>query len=333
MFNTLLIIGIGSIGKRHIENFQKYFKTIDVVDTRLDRINHVKKKYNIKTGYLNYNNALNSQKYNAVVIATPPNSHLKIVELCEKKNTPVFIEKPLGMNTKGWNDIARKFKKKKLVSYVGFCHRHINFTKEVKKILDTKVLGKICGVNARWGSYLPDWHPWENYRSFYMAKKDQGGGALYDECHGIDLMRYFFGEISEVSAFVGNTSKLKISSDDSAFLNLKMKKGFFAQINFDLYSRYPRISFEIICSKGTIIWDRVECQIKIFNSKKKKWKIRKYNKTDLMDMYPIQAKFFCDLLKKRKKATVDIIDGLKTQKIINASFLSNKIRKTVKIKT
>ena len=52
-----------------------------------------------------------------------------------------------------------------------------------------------------------------------------------------------------------------------------------------------------------------------------------------MDMYPIQAKFFCDLLKKRQKATVDIIDGLKTQKIINASFLSNKIRKTVKIKT
>ena len=42
-----------------------------------------------------------------------------------------------------------------------------------QKILDTKVLGKICGVNARWGSYLPDWHPWENYRSLHGKKRSR----------------------------------------------------------------------------------------------------------------------------------------------------------------
>ena len=99
---------------------------------------------------------------------------------------------------------------RRLISQVA-CLHFAPTHKALENLIHTKVLGKICGVNARWGSYLPDWHPWENYRSFYMAKKDQGGGALYDECHGIDLMRYFFGEISEVSAFVGNTSKLKIS--------------------------------------------------------------------------------------------------------------------------
>ena len=333
MLQSLLIIGTGSIGKRHIENFQKYFKIIDIAETRADRINDVKKKFNIRMSYFDFRDALKSHNYNAVVIATPPNSHFQIVKECEKKNISVFIEKPLGMDVKGWSNLAKKFKKKRLVSYVGFCHRHINFTKKVKKILNSKILGKICGVNARWGSYLPDWHPWEDYKSFYMAKKNQGGGALYDECHGIDLIRFFFGEVLATSAFVGNTSKLKISSDDSAFLNLKMKKGFFVQINFDLYSRFPRISFEIVCSKGTIIWDRVDCSIRIFNSHKKKWKIIRYNKKDLMDMYSIQAKFFYDLLKKRKKTNLDIIDGLRTQKIINASFLSNKTGRTIKIKT
>ena len=78
------------------------------------------------------------------------------------------------MDVKGWSNLAKKFKKKRLVSYVGFCHRHINFTKKVKKILDSKILGKICGVNARWGSYLPDWHPWEDYKKFLYGKKKSG---------------------------------------------------------------------------------------------------------------------------------------------------------------
>jgi predicted dehydrogenase len=331
MLNNLLVIGTGSIGKRHIENFKKYFKNIDIADTRIDRLNEVKKKFKIRKYFRNYKKALISENYKAAVISTPPNSHLRIAAECEKKNISVFIEKPLGMNEKGWKSLANKFKKKNLISYVGFCHRHINFTKEAKRILDSKKIGKICGANIRWGSYLPDWHPWENYRTYYMAKKNQGGGALYDECHGIDLLRYFLGEISEVSALVGNTSELKISSDDSAFLNLKMKKGFYAQINFDLYSRFPRVSFEIIGSKGTVIWDRVECTLKIFTAKSKKWKIKNYSKKDLMNMYLSQAKYFYQLLKKKKNSLPDIEDALKTQKVIDAGFLSNKLKKSIKI--
>lgn len=331
MFNNLLVIGTGSIGKRHIENFQKYFKNIDIVDTRVDRLNETQRKFKIRNCFSNYKKALASEKYKAAIISTPPNSHLSIATECEKKNVSVFIEKPLGMNQSGWKSLASKFKQKKLINYIGFCHRHINFTKEVKKIIDSKQIGKICGANIRWGSFLPDWHPWEDYRSYYMAKKNQGGGALYDECHGIDLLRYFLGEISEVSALVGNTSQLKISSDDSAFLNLKMKKGFYVQINFDLYSRYPRVSFEIIGSKGTIIWDRVECCIKVFTSKSKKWKIKQFSKRDLMNMYPAQANYFYKLLKKNKIPVVNIEDGLKTQKVIDASFLSSKKRKSIKV--
>ena len=100
MLQSLLIIGTGSIGKRHIENFQKYFKIIDIAETRADRINDVKKKFNIRMSYFDFRDALKSHNYNAVVIATPPNSHFQIVKECEKKKYISLHRKTTGNGCK-----------------------------------------------------------------------------------------------------------------------------------------------------------------------------------------------------------------------------------------
>ena len=78
------------------------------------------------------------------------------------------------------------------------------------------------------------------------VKKEQGGGALMDESHGLDLMRYLFGEVDSVYAVVSNYSNLELTSDDCAFLTLKFKDKILSQINFDLVARYPRINLEIV---------------------------------------------------------------------------------------
>ena len=85
-----------------------------------------------------------------------------------------------------------------------------------------------------------------------MAKKEQGGGALLDESHGIDLIRYFFGEVREVFAIVDKTSKLEISSDDHALLTLRMNDENLVQINFDLVARVPSCKMEVTAEKGTL---------------------------------------------------------------------------------
>jgi len=179
---------------------------------------------------------------------------------------------------------------------------------------------------------LPDWHPYEDYRSFYMSKKSQGGGALMDESHGIDLLRYLFGEIKSVYADVKNISELELSSDDAALLTLEFKNGINCHANFDLISRYPRVNIEIIGSKGNIIWDRIDPEIKIYSSIEKKWRVQKFKKEDTLSMYNNQAKFFVHLLSSRKiKNFLDIDDAMKTQNIIDKSFLSSKKMKKIKL--
>ena len=125
-----------------------------------------------------------------------------------------------------------------------------------------------------------------------MSKKEQGGGALLDESHGLDLVRFFLGEVKNVFALVKNISDLEITSDDTSFLTLETYDNSLVQINFDLTSRSPRISFELVLTEGILIWDRIEHKIKIFDSKTKEWNEEIFKFEDMMQMYEDQAKYF-----------------------------------------
>ncbi len=326
----LLVVGAGSIGKRQVSNFENFF-SIDIADIRKDRILEAKKNYKINKSFSDFRNAFKTEKYDAVAITVPPHLHLTVAKLAVKNNCSLFIEKPLGMNSKGWLKVYNDCKKKKLTNYVAYCHRFIPYLVRLKKLLNDKVIGKIYCAHLRWSSYLPDWHKYEDYRNFYMSKKSQGGGSLLDDSHGIDLVRFLLGEVNTINSIIANNSELQMTSDDSFFATLKMKNKTIVQMSFDLFSRTPRIYIELTGQKGTIIWDRVSHQIKIFDKKSNKWKIEKYDLNSLMSMYPKQAKYFYDCLIKKKKNFNNIYEALKTQRVIDSGFKSSLREKVVKI--
>jgi len=328
---SILVSGVGSIGKKHIENFSKLFDCVDIVDINSNRIKEVTSKYKVRNHFKKTSEALSSQKYDAVVVAAPPHVHKEIATEVIKKKTNLFIEKPLGMHADGWEKLHQECEKNNLISYIGYCHKFIPYTTKLKQFMEKKIIGDVVHATMRWGSYLPDWHSWEDYKDFYMSKKDQGGGALMDESHGIDLVRFIIGEIDKVGAMVDNTSDLKMTSDDIALLILKMKNKSLVQINFDLSSRTPRINFEIVGKEGIIIWDRVENNLKIYTTNTKKWELIKFSKEDMLQMYPIQAQHFYDCIYNKQKPLTNIKDAILTQKIIDAAFKSNKTEKFIKI--
>ena len=328
---SIVICGVGSIGKRHIENFGKLFDCIDIVDINPDRVKESIRKYKIRNHYQNVAKALSSKKYDAVVIAVPPHLHQEIAVEAIKNKSNLFIEKPLGMSSNGWQKLYEDCKKNRLISYIGYCCRFLSYTKKLKEIIKKNIIGDIVHANLRWGSYLPDWHPWENYKDFYMSKKEQGGGALMDESHGIDLVRYIIGDIDKVSAMVGNTSDLDMTSDDAALLTCKMKSGSLVPMHFDLSSRVPIMNFEITGKEGSIIWESVDHQLKIFTIKSKKWEIIQFSKDSVLDMYQDQARHFYDCVYNGHKSLTDIKDAILTQKVIDAAFESNKTEKFIKI--
>ena len=325
------ISGSGSIGKRHIKNaitlgIEK--QNILVFEPREDRRNEAK-----LLGVKLFDNfeEFSKQEFEGAIIASPTSLHAEQSIILAKNNKNLLIEKPIDSDIQKCNLLKEIITDMKLNCLVGYCFRFAEYSVKLKELIKNKVVGQPFHIRGEFSEYLPDWHPYEDYRSFYMAKKSQGGGALLDESHGIDLVRYLFGEVKSVFAKVGNYSDLEISSDDNAYLTVIFKDKIIGHLNFDLVARSPRVFLEINGSEGIIIWDRVDHKIKIYRVKQNKWKTLSFIKTDFLKMYSNQARHFVNCLKGKEKEIINIKDAIKTQKIIDNSFKSSKKNKLINI--
>ena len=253
----ILVIGCGSTGKRHIRNLLKLkisSNLIHAIDNRKDRIKEVK-KLGLKNTYLSLDVALKLNDYDAGIICSPTSFHLSQCIKLAKNKINLFIEKPLSANLKGINSLKRQINKHNLTVLIAYVFRFEPSINYIKNILKKKKIGKVLYYRGEFSEYLPDFHPYEDYRKFYMARKSDGGGSILDQSHIMDLAHYLIGPFKKVSAFNSKISSLEIKADDIAELTIKMKNNVIASIHTDIFGRKHKKKFEIKGKNGNIIWD------------------------------------------------------------------------------
>ncbi len=327
-----VIIGLGSIGKRHIKNLLNFGikpHNITGIDPRQDRINETKKLFNIDSTYRNLNKL--DKSYNAAIICSPTSLHIKQAIFLAKKKINIFIEKPLNHNLSKINVLKNIVKKNNIKVLITYPFRFSKHGQKLKEIVKSKKLGKIYFFRGIFSEYLPDWHPWENYTKFYMAKKNLGGGSLLDQSHLIDMCHFLFGEAKEIYGCINSkVSDLKVETDDLVNMNVKFKNGVMGNIHQDMIGRKHQKNLEIICKYGNIFWDVYDLSVKIYNAKTKKLKKYTFHK-DHNKMYENQTNHMIKILKNVEKPKINLDDGIHTMKIIKAAKKSYKSGKVVKV--
>ena len=272
-----LIVGLGSIGKRHIRNLLKLKiqkKNIFGFDPRKDRIDEAKKIG--LTNFVNNLENINEKQFNGAFICSPTSMHINQSILLAKKKINLFIEKPLDSKLGKAHILKQLEKKFNLKILVTYPFRFLEHANKLKQIIKTKKFGKVLYFRGVFSEYLPDWHPYESYKSFYMAKKKLGGGSILDQSHILDMAHYLFGNFEKVlSCFNSKVSSLKVQSDDIAEIFLKTQKGVYGSIHQDMFGREHKKFMEIYCEKGNIFWDVYDLSVTTFSAKNKK--IKKYN--------------------------------------------------------
>ena len=324
-----LVVGNGSIGKRHIQNLLSISNYNIVISTKQRKPTSLNKKRCIFVKSLN-----EGLQHNPSIgfVTNVSSEHIKTSLLLAKAGCHIFIEKPLSNSLKDIEKLLNIVKKEKLVTLMGCNLRFHSCIKKIKSLIEQKTIGTIISVKSECGTYLPDWHPSENYSMNYAARDDLGGGVVLTCIHEIDYLYWFFGEIKEVFSITGKFSDLKIKSSDLSAIILKFKNNIVGEIHLDYLQRPEFRSCKIIGTKGTIYWDSTNNEVKIFDIKKKKWiiplKVKNYDKNK---EYVDELSHFLNCVGKKEKSINDLTHGIETLKIALTTIKSSKEKKLLKI--
>ncbi len=277
----VLLIGFGSIGKRHCEvlsNFSK-IKKIDLV-TKQD----IKNKMCYKS--LDFVSDLN--QYDYFVISSETNKHYEQLQFLEErvKDKLIFCEKPLF-------EAKRELKIKNNRVYIGYVLRFYPLLAKLKEILSHET---VLSVNVRCGQYLPFWRPNTDYKNSYSSKKDKGGGVLLDLSHEIDYIQWMFGEFDEINSYQVKVSDLEIDSDDLTILIGKTIKGIFVSLSLDYISKITHRDIIVETLNYTYVLDFILNKMirKGKDGKEKSFEIPNFERNFMFE------KMHTDVLSKRK---------------------------------
>lgn len=330
MFDNLLkvaIVGYGSIGKKHLKNLLKIQDFNVILCTKQP----IKKKHPRLTILNSIDECINCQP-EIVLITNETNLHIPTAIKFAKAGSHLLIEKPLSNSLENIRILSTITKQKKLKTIIGCNLRFHPCIIKMKQIIYEKKLGKIISVQSENSSFLPDWHPNEDYRKSYAALDSKGGGVVLTCIHEIDYLYWLFGDVSEVFSFTGKKSKLDISSDDSSSILLKFKNNIVAEIHLDFYQRPSQRTCKITGTEGTLLFNLKTNSLKFYDIKLKKWKtILKLENFKINSTYIDEVKYFLNCIQTNKKSFNDVEEGKNVLTIAMAILKSSKFGRLIKL--
>jgi len=262
-----LIVGLGSMGKRRIRNLQQLGAAeIAGFDVREDRRLEAKSLYGIKT--IDNIQAAMQWQPDAVVISTPPDMHFRFAQVAIDAGKHYFTE--AGVSAQGFADLATQAAEANLVCAPSCTMRFHPSIRKIKSLLAEGAIGRLLTFSHQVGQFLPDWHPWEDYRDFYVSRPETGACR---EIVPFELvwLTHLLGPVREVKAMKGRLGDLDAEIDDVYQLLLRLGDNAIGHLQVDVVARAARRELCLLGTEGNLTWSASERLVKLYRSTTKIW--------------------------------------------------------------
>lgn len=264
----ILIAGFGSIGRRHLNNL----RTLGETDILLYRTHHSTLSEEEIKGIpveTDLHKAL-EHRPDAVVVANPTSLHLDVAIPCAEAGCSILMEKPISHSLDRIEEMQKALQKGGGRFLTGFQFRFHPALRQVKQWLEVEKIGKVTSVKAHWGEYLPNWHPWEDYRSSYSARVDLGGGVVNTLCHPFDYLRWLIGNYDSLVA-TESCRGLDLPVEDTADVLINFNSGAIGNVHLDYIQRPGQHTLEITGTNGRILWDNATAAARCYTATNDSW--------------------------------------------------------------
>ena len=321
-----LIIGVGSIGERHLRNFLR----IDDVRCSIAEVNPrtreaMASQYGAVAAYADYREA-DLSSFDGVVICVPANLHVPIATEVVQAGTHVLTEKPLAVSLDGIDELKRLRDEKGVVVSVAFTFRSDPLIREMRDMARAGELGTVRVINYYVGQYWPAMR--KDYPPQYAQKRETGGGAIPDMLvHTINYLEWMFGPCVEVSAKQWRLELEDITTEDTGFITMRMAGDQIAQLGACMFQRDTNLMFQIMGGTGTLEMTLDaklgSPKLRIYSAADNQWSPGKAQPYDRDDVFRNQAQHFIDCIEGRDRPRCILEEGEQTLRAVLAALESS----------
>ncbi|MBR3840616.1 MAG: Gfo/Idh/MocA family oxidoreductase [Erysipelotrichales bacterium] len=314
-----MIIGLGSMGKRRLRLLKQVMPDVNIigVDANIERRKDVEETFNVTT-YSSINEA--APHVDAAFVCTSPLVHASIIKECLLHNLHVFTE--INLTDDGYEENMKLAEAKNLhlfLSSTMLYRKELQYIKEHKELANNTYTYHV-------GQYLPDWHPWENYKNFFVNDKKSNGCR---ELLGIELPWIIttFGKITNMHIVKRKTTTLDIDYDDTYQLILEHENNNSGIITIDLASRKAIRTLEVIHENYHYFWQGKPNSLQEYNFETKELdtvslytdinKNPNYSDNIIENAYVDEILAFLNTLETNTNIHYSFKEDLYTQQIIN----------------
>ncbi len=326
----VVVVGMGSMGKRRIRLLKKYDENITIygVDSSKIRQEEAHKLYGVIICQ-DIKEAVEEGATCAFVSASPL-AHASIIKECLERGLNVFTE--LNVVSDGYSENQKLAKEKRKVLFLSSTFLYRLEIKYIRQRVE-KTGGKFAYF-YHVGQWLPDWHPWENYKDFFVFNK-RTNGVREIMVRELPWLTETFGDIESWSIEMSNISSLKVDYPDAYFMILNHDSGTRGVVLMDVVARKSSINLEVISENLYLTWDGTPTGVKEYDIANKEEKSihlydtyehnDKYAKNIIEDAYANEIVAFFNQVNsgvepiynfEKDQRVLDIMDGLE-DKLIN----------------
>lgn len=248
------IVGYGSIGRRHCDNLARLGVSRRVVVRRAEAANPAFTPSPDVTVVHSCEAAI-ADSLDLAIVCGPTSHHVATASQFISAGVPVLIEKPLAHRLADAERLLEEVRRGGVPSGMAYSMRYHPAYALARQCVQSGRLGRVLYAKAWFETFLPDWHPWEDYRQSYAARRELGGGVLPTLDHEIDFLNWCFGPPATARGMAARSGTLEIDADDMAMVSIGYSGNVLATVALSLCR--PRLSrgFEFVGADAVMRYD------------------------------------------------------------------------------
>ncbi len=314
MIDHALICGFGSIGRRHFRHLRRLgCSRIDVYRTGKGTLHEMNAEVPDRV-FTNLDEALRESP-ELVIIANPTSLHVPTALKAVQYGCHVLIEKPLSHSLEDVDRLIDECSRKGVRAGVAYNLRFHPIVRTLKEYLSSEEKGGgpyMARIHV--GSYMPEWHPWEDYRVSYAARRELGGGSALTNSHEIDLALWLLGPVRSWSGKACRLHPLQTDVDEASAFLLEHESGAVSTVTLNFLQHQPQRTIDIIYDKTWIHADLIENTITVYKNKDSKEK-QTFPTAQIDDTYADELMDFISWIEGEKGICATLEEGKRVLEI------------------